>query len=44
MSIKPIIKEEQCPNNEWVRCKKKDKCSKCGWNPEVSKERLKAGK
>lgn len=30
-----------CPNNEHVQCFFKETCDRCGWNPEVSLERLK---
>lgn len=32
----------QCPNNEAIICPDHSKCSKCGWNPEVSEKRLAA--
>lgn len=39
--VQEIPKELQCPFNAWVKCQKKSKCQKCGWNPKVEKERLK---
>lgn len=29
-----------CPHNSGVACSEKGACSKCGWNPDVSKKRL----
>lgn len=31
----------QCPYQEWVACHSRY-CNKCGWNPEVAKDRLEA--
>jgi hypothetical protein len=32
-------KDERCPFNEGVVCPVQLFCEKCGWNPEVAKER-----
>lgn len=39
---KELPKEWQCRNNPWVKCLKKKKCEKCGWNPEVAEKRMEA--
>lgn len=33
---------EPCPRNEAVLCPDRSKCSRCGWNPKVSDQRLAA--
>ena len=38
---KPVPVELACPYNEQLVCAMHT-CSKCGWNPEVSKARLEA--
>ena len=38
---KHVPKQWQCPFNVWVKCLEKNKCEKCGWNPEVESKRLK---
>lgn len=38
---KPIPPEHICPQNKHLICEVHN-CSKCGWNPEVSKARLEA--
>lgn len=40
-AIKPIPMEWQCRNNPWVKCQEKNKCGRCGWNPEVAEMRRK---
>lgn len=30
-----------CQFNKCVDCMEQDKCWKCGWNPEVARERIK---
>ena len=37
-----VPKEWRCPNNQWVKCKEKNNCNKCGWNPEVATNRIQA--
>ena len=31
---------KECKFNLYVDCEEQDKCSKCGWNPQVQKKRI----
>ena len=43
--MRTYTKKEQatprCRFNDGVSCGEQDRCDKCGWNPEVHKERIK---
>lgn len=35
-----MLAQVLCRYNEGVECREKDHCERCGWNPEVGKQRL----
>lgn len=35
-----ILPEDRCKYSRGVDCTAKNKCEKCGWNPEVQRERI----